>query len=122
MKSKSAYFPITAGHVLCADSCVLDVHRSDGKVRFPLQVAKFSSRMPLDGEFTGFTEDCGFLEVPLAYLQQFEIQISNVNPHYYNETKTPNIEDPLSVSRRHGFERLLNVGKIIVYKVGASTT
>lgn len=33
----------------------------------------------------------------------------------------PNIEDPLSVLKRHGFERLLKVGKIIVYNVGAST-
>lgn len=121
MKSKSAHFGITAGHVICTDTYVLDVHRSDGEVIIPLQVAKFSPRMPLDGEFTSFTEDCGFLEIPSAYLQQFEIEISNVNPHYYSEIKTSNIEDPLSVSRRHGFERLLNVGKIIVYIAGAST-
>lgn len=58
---------------------------------------------------------------PWLTLQQFEIEISNVNPHYYNETKTPNIEDPLSVSRKHGFKRLLNVCKIIVYKADAPT-
>lgn len=77
--------------------------------------------MPLNDELTSFTEDCGFLEIPPAYLQQFEIEISNINPHHYNETQMPNVEDPLSVSRRHGFERLLKVGKIIVYKVYAST-
>lgn len=60
-------------------------------------------------------------QIPPAQLQQFEIEISNVNPHYHNETKTLNIGDLLSVSRRHGFERPLNVGKIIVYKVGACT-
>lgn len=121
MKSKSAHFGITAGHVICNDTYVLDVHRSDGEVIIPLQVANFSSRMPLNGELTSFTQDCGFLEIPPAYLQQSEIEISNINPHYYNETKPLNIEDPLSSSRRESFERIRNVGKVIVYKVGAST-
>lgn len=36
MKTKSAHFGITAGHVFPTDAHVLDVHRSDGEVIIPL--------------------------------------------------------------------------------------
>ncbi len=72
MKSKSAHFGLTAGHVIPNDTHVLDAHRSDGKVIIPLQVAKFSARIPLlefssDGEFTNFIDDCGFFPIPPAH-------------------------------------------------------
>lgn len=124
MKTKSAHFGITAGHVFPTDAHVLDVHRSDGEVIIPLKVAKFPSRIPLPesgsaGEFTSFIDDCSFLDIPLAHLQQFEVETPNVNPRYYDKAEASDYGDPLSFSRGHGSERLLRVGKTIVYKVGA---
>ena len=126
MKSKSAHFGITAGHVIPTDTHVLDVHRSDGEVIIPLKVATFSVRRSLPGsnkagELTSFLDDCGFLEIPPAHLQQFEVAIVNINPYYYGQAEASEIGDPLSVPRRGDFDRLLRVGKIMVYKLGAST-
>ena len=107
MKSKSAHFGSTAGHVIPNDTHVLDAHRSDGKVIIPLQAAKFSARIPLlesssDGEFTSFIDDCGFFEIPPAHLQQFEVEIPNVSPHYYFEPEASDIGDPQVCGKTRG--------------------
>ncbi|MCJ1347968.1 hypothetical protein MMC31_006198, partial [Peltigera leucophlebia] len=49
------------------------------------------------------------------------VAIPNINPHYFGKAKASEIGDPLSARRRLDFDRLLQVGKVIVYKKGAST-
>src|SRR5947209_516268 len=55
----------------------------------------------------------------------FSRHIANLNVHYFAEegrtVSVPKMTDPLSSSRRDIPEKLLEVGPIIVYKVGVMT-
>ena len=55
----------------------------------------------------------------------FSRHIANLNVHYFAEegrtVSVPKMTDPLSWSRRDTLEKLLEVGPIIVYKVGVMT-
>lgn len=72
-----------------------------------------------------FLDDVGILSVSNNDLRYISRRIANLNVHYFlPEGRTLSVfemADPVTMSRRHIIQKLLNVSPIIVYKVGVMT-
>ena len=124
-----AYIALTAGHVIPnGDDCLLVKNRqldSFTSLKVAPTFRRFDNR-PLcrQKEAPSFLDDVGMF-VDNDDVKFFSRHIANLNVHYFAEegrtVSVPKMTDPLSSSRRDTIEKLLEVGPIIVYKVGIMT-
>ena len=125
-----AYIALTAGHVIPNGDDYLLVKNQQLDSYISLKVAPRFRRFQdqplyrLD-EARSFLDDVGILLVGNDDVKYFSRRIANLNVHYFATqgytASDIDMTDPLSLSRRSILEQQLNIGPIIVYKVGATT-